>query len=161
MHQVPETRQVVDLAWTVAGRRPPWASISGEGWMFATASGGVRRNKLSDFVNVNRAGKIAMKLEGDDRMVGVGLCTADDDVLLHPVVPPPPQRAGRCHRGEDDRPGECRAHVEQRDDKSGEQDREHRRLTRAQLRADETRRPTDDEHRRHDNCHPSRRYTDL
>src|SRR6476469_7560614 len=30
--------------------------------MFATASGGVRRNKLSDFVNVNRNGKIAMKL---------------------------------------------------------------------------------------------------
>ena len=50
--------------------------------MFATSSGDVRRNKLSDFATVNRAGKIAMKLEGDDRMVGVGLCTADDDVLL-------------------------------------------------------------------------------
>ena len=50
--------------------------------MFATSSGDVRRNKLSDFATVNRAGKIAMKLEGSDRMVGVGLCTADDDVLL-------------------------------------------------------------------------------
>ena len=50
--------------------------------MFATSSGDVRRNKLSDFATVNRAGKIAMKLEGEDRMVGVGLCTADDDVLL-------------------------------------------------------------------------------
>jgi DNA gyrase subunit A len=45
-------------------------------------SGDVRRNKLSDFATVNRAGKIAMKLEGDDHMVGVALCTAEDDVML-------------------------------------------------------------------------------
>jgi DNA gyrase subunit A len=50
--------------------------------MFATRSGDVRRNKLSDFATVNRAGKIAMKLEDDDRMVGVALCTAEDDVML-------------------------------------------------------------------------------
>ena len=50
--------------------------------MFATRSGDVRRNKLSDFATVNRAGKIAMKLEDGDRMVGVGLCTAEDDILL-------------------------------------------------------------------------------
>ena len=50
--------------------------------MFATRSGDVRRNKLSDFATVNRAGKIAMKLEDGDRMVGVALCTAEDDVML-------------------------------------------------------------------------------
>ena len=50
--------------------------------MFATRSGDVRRNKLSDFASVNRAGKIAMKLEDGDHMVGVALCTAEDDVLL-------------------------------------------------------------------------------
>ena len=50
--------------------------------MFATRSGDVRRNKLSDFVNVNRAGKIAMKLEDGDSIVGVALCTEDQDVLL-------------------------------------------------------------------------------
>ncbi|WP_420478579.1 DNA gyrase subunit A [Brevundimonas sp. FT23028] len=50
--------------------------------MFATSSGDVRRNKLSDFATVNRAGKIAMKLEDGDRMVGVALCTAEDDVML-------------------------------------------------------------------------------
>jgi len=50
--------------------------------MFATASGDVRRNKLSDFATVNRAGKIAMKLEEGDHMVGVALCTGEDDVLL-------------------------------------------------------------------------------
>jgi DNA gyrase subunit A len=50
--------------------------------MFATASGGVRRNKLSDFTQVNRAGKIAMKLDEGDRIVDVAICTEDDDVLL-------------------------------------------------------------------------------
>ena len=50
--------------------------------MFATKSGDVRRNKLSDFATVNRAGKIAMKLEDGDRMVGVAICNADDDILL-------------------------------------------------------------------------------
>jgi DNA gyrase subunit A len=50
--------------------------------MFSTKSGDVRRNKLSDFATVNRAGKIAMKLEDGDSMVGVGLCTGEDDILL-------------------------------------------------------------------------------
>ena len=50
--------------------------------IFATRSGDIRRNKLSDFVNVNRAGKIAMKLEDGDAIVGVAICTDDQDVLL-------------------------------------------------------------------------------
>ncbi len=51
--------------------------------MFATAAGTVRRNKLSDFINVNRNGKIAMKLDtDDDAIVGVETCNEQDDVLL-------------------------------------------------------------------------------
>lgn len=51
--------------------------------MFATRKGTVRRNKLSDFVQVNRNGKIAMKLDDeDDGIVGVEVCQASDDVLL-------------------------------------------------------------------------------
>jgi DNA gyrase subunit A len=50
--------------------------------MFATRSGNVRRNKLSDFVQINRAGKIAMKLEEGDSIIGVGLCTTENDILL-------------------------------------------------------------------------------
>ncbi|MEM8814173.1 MAG: DNA gyrase C-terminal beta-propeller domain-containing protein, partial [Pseudomonadota bacterium] len=50
--------------------------------MFATQSGSVRRNKLSDFVQVNRNGKIAMKLDEGDGIVGVETCTDNDDVLL-------------------------------------------------------------------------------
>ena len=49
--------------------------------MFATTTGGVRRNKLSDFVNVNRAGKIAMKLDEGQHIVGVSLCNPGQDVL--------------------------------------------------------------------------------
>jgi DNA gyrase subunit A len=58
---------------------------------FATRSGDVRRNKLSDFATVNRAGKIAMKLEEGDSIVGVSLCTPDQDVLLTTAL-------GRCIR---------------------------------------------------------------
>ncbi|MCR4283229.1 MAG: DNA gyrase subunit A [Bauldia sp.] len=56
--------------------------------MFATTRGTVRRNKLSDFVNVNRNGKIAMKFEeaepgqAADAIVDVHLCNEADDVLL-------------------------------------------------------------------------------
>jgi DNA gyrase subunit A len=50
--------------------------------MFATTSGTVRRNKLSDFAQVNRAGKIAMKLDDGEAIVDVQICTDDSDVLL-------------------------------------------------------------------------------
>jgi DNA gyrase subunit A len=59
--------------------------------MFATRSGRVRRNKLSDFVQINRNGKIAMKLDEGDAIVGVSLCTSTDDILLT-------SRQGRCIR---------------------------------------------------------------
>ncbi len=50
--------------------------------MFATNDGGVRRNKLSDFIEVRQNGKIAMKLEEGDRIVGVEVCNEQQDVLL-------------------------------------------------------------------------------
>ena len=51
--------------------------------MFATTRGTVRRNKLSEFVQVNRNGKIAMKLEEEgDEILCVETCTENDDVLL-------------------------------------------------------------------------------
>jgi DNA gyrase subunit A len=50
--------------------------------MFATTRGTVRRNKLSDFAQVNRAGKIAMRLDEGERIVDVQICSNKDDVLL-------------------------------------------------------------------------------
>ena len=67
------------------------ASWSERDVMFATASGTVRRNKLSDFVQVNRNGKIAMKLDEGDHIVDVQICSGDDDVLLT-------TRKGQCIR---------------------------------------------------------------
>jgi DNA gyrase subunit A len=50
--------------------------------MFATTSGNVRRNKLSDFVKIRPSGIIAMKLDEGDAIVDVQICTENDDVLL-------------------------------------------------------------------------------
>jgi DNA gyrase subunit A len=59
--------------------------------VFATASGGVRRNKLADFRNVRAAGLIAMKLDEGDRLIGVATCRDGDDVFLA-------TKRGRCIR---------------------------------------------------------------
>ncbi len=59
--------------------------------VFATASGGVRRNKLSDFRNVRAVGLIAMKLDEGDRLIGVATCREGDDVFLATAL-------GRCIR---------------------------------------------------------------
>ena len=60
--------------------------------MFATRSGGVRRNKLSDFIGIKRNGKIAMKLDEGDSIIGVGVCNAQqNDILLTTAL-------GRCIR---------------------------------------------------------------
>ncbi|WP_417724152.1 DNA gyrase subunit A [Salipiger sp.] len=53
--------------------------------VFATSKGSVRRNRLSDFTNVMRNGKIAMKFEGEDaetRLINARICSEDDDVML-------------------------------------------------------------------------------
>lgn len=50
--------------------------------VFATTAGDVRRNALSDFTNVMRNGKIAMKLPEDVEMVNARICSPDDDVML-------------------------------------------------------------------------------
>ena len=50
--------------------------------IFATSSGGVRRNSLSDFWRINKNGKIAMKLGEKERIISVQTCTEDNDILL-------------------------------------------------------------------------------
>ncbi len=65
-----------------------WGSLE---LMFATRSGSVRRNSLADFENINRNGKIAMKLEEGDRIVRVAICAPSDNVLLTTA-------GGRCIR---------------------------------------------------------------
>ncbi len=50
--------------------------------IFATAKGNVRKNTLEDFININNSGKIAMKLDQDDKIIGVKICKDDQDILL-------------------------------------------------------------------------------
>ncbi len=59
--------------------------------MFATSTGNVRRNTMEDFTNIKANGKIAMKLEEGERLIGVVPCTEADDILLS-------TRGGKCIR---------------------------------------------------------------
>lgn len=59
--------------------------------MFATKDGNVRRNSLMDFVNVQSNGKIAMKLDDNDKLINVRICDEEEDILLS-------TRKGKCIR---------------------------------------------------------------
>ena len=51
--------------------------------IFATASGKIRKNNLDDFISINASGKIAMKLDNNDKIIGVKLCRDDQDIMLN------------------------------------------------------------------------------
>jgi DNA gyrase subunit A len=61
--------------------------------VFATAKGKVRKNSLEDFSSINTAGKIAIKLDPNDKIVGVEICKDDQDVMLS-------TKNGKCIRFE-------------------------------------------------------------
>ena len=50
--------------------------------VFATSKGKIRKNSLEDFININASGKIAMKLDPDDKIIGVKICREDQDIIL-------------------------------------------------------------------------------
>ena len=50
--------------------------------MFATSTGGIRRNNLSDFLRINKNGNIAMKPSEGESIISVQTCTDDNDILL-------------------------------------------------------------------------------
>tara|TARA_Y100000816_G_scaffold191328_1_gene139430 strand:+ start:228 stop:2810 length:2583 start_codon:yes stop_codon:yes gene_type:complete len=61
--------------------------------IFATSKGKIRKNNLEDFTSINASGKIAMKLDSDDKIVGVKICTDDQDIMLN-------TKFGKCIRFE-------------------------------------------------------------
>ena len=61
--------------------------------IFATSKGKIRKNNLEDFSSINASGKIAMKLDSDDKIVGVKICTDDQDIMLN-------TKFGKCIRFE-------------------------------------------------------------
>jgi len=50
--------------------------------VFATANGKIRKNSLEDFININASGKIAMKLDENDKIIGVEKCKENQDIML-------------------------------------------------------------------------------
>jgi len=61
--------------------------------IFATAKGKIRKNNLEDFSSINQSGKIAMKLDSDDKIIGVKICKDDQDIILS-------TKFGKCIRFE-------------------------------------------------------------
>tara|TARA_B100001093_G_scaffold347520_1_gene332107 strand:- start:65 stop:2644 length:2580 start_codon:yes stop_codon:yes gene_type:complete len=61
--------------------------------VFATAQGKIRKNNLEDFSSINSSGKIAMKLDNNDKIVGVKICKEDQDIILS-------TKLGKCIRFE-------------------------------------------------------------
>ena len=61
--------------------------------VFATAQGKIRKNSLEDFSSINSTGKIAMKLDPNDKIVGVKICKEDQDIILS-------TKLGKCIRFE-------------------------------------------------------------
>jgi DNA gyrase subunit A len=80
--------EIITSILTLPEDESTWGALQ---LMFATKSGDVRRNSLADFENINRNGKIAMKLAEGDRIVRVAICKPDENVLLTTA-------AGRCIR---------------------------------------------------------------
>lgn len=74
-----EQGETINSIMALPENEEDWADLD---IMFASRSGGVRRNSLSDFTRVNRNGKIAMKPDEGDGIVDVRLCSTDDDILL-------------------------------------------------------------------------------
>ncbi len=61
--------------------------------IFATSKGKIRKNNLEDFTSINASGKIAMKLDNDDKIIGVKICKDDQDIILN-------TKFGKCIRFE-------------------------------------------------------------
>jgi len=61
--------------------------------IFATSKGKIRKNNLEDFASINTSGKIAMKLDNNDKIIGVKICRDDQDVILS-------TKLGKCIRFE-------------------------------------------------------------
>jgi DNA gyrase subunit A len=81
-------RETIATVLPLLGESTEWEQQS---IVFATSHGTVRRNNLSDFLNIKSNGKIAMKLEEEEKLIAVSVCRPDDEILLA-------TRSGKCVR---------------------------------------------------------------
>jgi DNA gyrase subunit A len=85
-----EKNEIISTIMPMPEDENTWANLQ---IMFATDAGNVRRNSLMDFTNIRANGKIAMKLEGEEKLIGVATCDESKDVFLT-------TRNGKCIRFE-------------------------------------------------------------
>ena len=83
-----QAHEKINEVMILPGNEDSWDNLN---IMFATDKGGIRRNSLDDFKSVQSNGKIAMKLQDDDKIIGVRLCYPEDHVFLA-------ASGGRCVR---------------------------------------------------------------
>ena len=83
-----EQDEVISTILPLLGEKEEWIN---KNIVFATNTGDVRRNSMSDFENIQSNGKIAMKLEEGQKLVGVAICDDNSDILLS-------SKAGKCIR---------------------------------------------------------------
>ncbi len=74
-----ETDEKISTILALPENEESWKDLS---IVFATSSGNIRRNSMDQFIDIRSSGKIAMKLEGDEALIGVNLCSEKDDILL-------------------------------------------------------------------------------
>ena len=83
-----EQDEVISTILPLLGEKEEWIN---KNIVFATNTGDVRRNSMTDFENIQSNGKIAMKLEEGQKLVGVAICDDNSDILLS-------SKAGKCIR---------------------------------------------------------------
>ncbi len=83
-----EQDEVISTVLPLLGEKEEWLK---KNILFATNTGDVRRNSMADFENIQSNGKIAMKLEEGQKLVGVAICDDNSDILLS-------SKAGKCIR---------------------------------------------------------------
>lgn len=83
-----EKDEVISTILPLLGEKEEWMK---KNIVFATNTGGIRRNSMEDFENVQSNGKIAMKLDEGQKLVGVSVCDDMNDILLS-------SKTGKCIR---------------------------------------------------------------
>ena len=74
-----KTHQSISSIMPLPDNESEWKNLQ---IVFATSQGKIRKNSLEDFLNINTSGKIAMKLDSNDKIIGVKICKNDQDIIL-------------------------------------------------------------------------------
>ena len=83
-----KTHQSISSIMPLPDNENEWKNLQ---IVFTTSQGKIRKNSLEDFLNISSSGKIAMKLDSNDKIIGVKICKNDQDIILS-------SKFGKCIR---------------------------------------------------------------